>query len=374
MARPQQTLKQLFDRAARRLGLDRKTVTEYVALQRSQLAIDAKLAPAAGRVGLVGCGRQGRAIAGAVKKLPGWSVTDACDVRADAAASLNDLWPDARPHTSIDALLAHELDVVVIATTAASHFALTRAAIERGARAILVEKPLTNRLADADQLVELAARRDCTIAVNHTRRYMLAGAIPGLKRLLQSNVVGAPRSAYFLHGRAGFANMGSHLFDVARWLFDSDIATLRADLDASVDPDPRARASTDATGRCEARLANGVRIHVDLSGDLGLRQQSFVIACEDGRIEVDERLGTLRLVGNGLRVWESGYAFRGQLDAGVGRALVELANGKPPRCSLADGRAAIEAAIACHVSSRRQGAWVELPLTGAVREETFEFV
>ena len=117
-----------------------------------------------------------------------------------------------------------------------------------------------------------------------------------------------------------------------------------------------------------------MRIHVDLSGDLGLRQQSFVIACEDGRIEVDNGSGRCGSSAMGSGSGNRATRFAGSSMPASGARSSRLGSGKPPRCTLADGRAAVEAAIACHVSSRNNGAWVELPLTGAVREETFEFV
>jgi predicted dehydrogenase len=167
--------------------------------------------------------------------------------------------------------------------------------------------------------------------------------------------------------------IGTHLFDLVRWLFDSEIVRLRAELDDNLDPRHRGTEFQDRTGRCEARLDNGVRVTMDLSGDIPRRQLWFVIGCEEGRLEVDERLGKVRLVGAGNRDWETDYVFPGTLDLGVARALFELVRGDRPRCDMRDGTAALEAAVACQLSAREQGRWVDLPLAGEIRTEEFPF-
>jgi hypothetical protein len=88
---------------------------------------------------------------------------------------------------------------------------------------------------------------------------------------------------------------------------------------------------------------------------------------------VDERLGRVRLVGTGGRAWEAEYISPDVLELGVAAALNDLQGGSPPRATLADGRAALEAAIACQVSAREGGRWVDLPLTGEVSKERFAF-
>ena len=104
-----------------------------------------------------------------------------------------------------------------------------------------------------------------------------------------------------------------------------------------------------------------------------IKHSFFVIFGEYGRIEVDERLGRMRLVGSGGRVWEEGYLEPGTFSLGVATALFELQEGKKPRCTLADGRAALEAAIACQLSARQGDQWVALPLNGDIYHETFPF-
>lgn len=363
----------ILKRASRLAGLQRHRISEYAALQRQRVAIQARLDSGPGVVGLIGCGAQGRVINTAISRLPKWEIGALFDVRVDAATELGAQWPNALVHENLDefARAVSSLDVVVISTTASSRFELAKTVIDNGARAVFLEKPVTASLVDADRLVQLAQQSGCRVAVNHTRRYL--DSVAGVKRVLDSGAIGEPRAIHFVAGRAGFAMIGTHLLDLARQLLESDVLRVRSRLDESLDPTPRGPQFRDPTGYAEASMSNGCRVTLDLSDDLNLRQLFYVVACGEGRLEIDERLGHLRLIGRGQHVWTTDYALPGTLDAGISRALVELKANKVPRCDVTDGRAALEAVVACHQSHREGGDWVSLPISGDVREETFPF-
>lgn len=355
-----------------KLGVDGASARTFLALKRSQLRVDSTLAGGTGRVAIVGCGGQGGAIAASVGRLSGWSVTQLVDLDRDRAQRLADrLAGGAVVHESVKALLQEEFDVVAVATTAPSHFGVAAELIEAGVPAVLLEKPVTTSVRSAQDLLRLEAGGSTRIAVDHTRRYMPAAA--GIRRILDSGSLGAPRAIYVIGGTAGLAMMGTHYVDLARWLAASDVVRVRATLDDLSDPNSRGSQFHDPVGRVEAVLANGVRLILDQSAGLRLKQSAFTVLCEDGRLEVDERVGSIRLVGAGQRVWQSPYAHKGAVLDGVARALLELSVGEPARCTLADGAAALEAVIACHESARHDGAWVAVPVAGAIRDEEFRF-
>lgn len=72
--------------------------------------------------------------------------------------------------TSLAKALLEKPDLVAITTPSGSHYELARQALLAGAH-LLVEKPLTLSLAQADELLELAARKGQKIAVGHIYRY-----------------------------------------------------------------------------------------------------------------------------------------------------------------------------------------------------------
>jgi predicted dehydrogenase len=55
-------------------------------------------------------------------------------------------------------------------TPVSTHYALAKAALARG-KHVLVEKPMTERVAEAEELIDLAARNGCVLMVDHTFVY-----------------------------------------------------------------------------------------------------------------------------------------------------------------------------------------------------------
>ena len=67
--------------------------------------------------------------------------------------------------------LAHEnVDLVVIASPNDSHFSLARAALQAG-KHVVVDKPFTTTVAEAQELSALAEAQDCLLSVFHNRRW-----------------------------------------------------------------------------------------------------------------------------------------------------------------------------------------------------------
>lgn len=71
-----------------------------------------------------------------------------------------------------------EVDAVVVATSTSSHFETTSAALEMG-RHVLVEKPLTGKVGEAELLVERATAANRVLHVGQVERFN-----PALRRLL----------------------------------------------------------------------------------------------------------------------------------------------------------------------------------------------
>jgi predicted dehydrogenase len=132
------------------------------------------------RLAVIGIGHLGRHHARIAAALDGVEFVAAVDLKEDRAAA-------AVAGTSARALtnaadLHGSVDAVVVAVPTADHLAVARPFLERGVH-VLVEKPMTSSLADADALIELAARGGATLAVGHTERFNPAvqAALPVLK-------------------------------------------------------------------------------------------------------------------------------------------------------------------------------------------------
>ena len=80
-----------------------------------------------------------------------------------------------------------EIDAVAIITPVWTHFELAKAALENG-KHIFVEKPFTSTSAQAEELINLAARKNLKIMVDHT--FLFTGAVRKIKQLLQESILG----------------------------------------------------------------------------------------------------------------------------------------------------------------------------------------
>jgi predicted dehydrogenase len=139
-------------------------------------------------VGVIGCGYWGpnllRNLAENEKAELHWI----CDLDSRRTAAMGRRYPAAQLTSDAKLLLADpSLDAVVIATPVGTHFAFAQAALEAG-KHVLVEKPLTASVPEAEQLVALAERQGLTLMVDHT--FVYTGAVRKIKEMVTSGELG----------------------------------------------------------------------------------------------------------------------------------------------------------------------------------------
>lgn len=119
------------------------------------------------QVGVVGVGRLGSAHARILGEIPGCHLLGVADADPERAR-------EVAHRLSVPALepsrLAEACDALVVAVTTSAHHAIARMALEAGCH-VLVEKPLTPTLAEADDLIALADQRGLFLAVGHVERF-----------------------------------------------------------------------------------------------------------------------------------------------------------------------------------------------------------
>jgi predicted dehydrogenase len=114
-------------------------------------------------------------------------VTHIADLSPERRWEAHRAHPSTQVTASIDDVLASDVDALVIATPISTHYALARAALERG-KHVLVEKPLADSAAHAEALAAVARARGLVLMVGHT--YMYSPAVEELRRLVQSGSLG----------------------------------------------------------------------------------------------------------------------------------------------------------------------------------------
>lgn len=367
-------LKALLKQVLRRLKVLKEERNESLALKRFQLSVSNKLQSGEGRVYLVGCGTMGGQIAQAVRALDGWELPAVYDPREENALKIKNRWfPETDVKESLAALLSEipADGILAIASTADSHVEIAKMALDLGIKKIFLEKPIGTSLSSARELWQNVEAAQAVMLVDHIRRWV--PSVEGVKRLINSGIIGQVHSLHYNFGRAGMAMIGTHLFDFVRWLFDGEILSVKAHLDHVERPSWRGSQFVDHSGRVELKMDKNIWITLDLSDNMPLQQDFFVIYGATGRLEVDQRNETIRMVATAGRTWEEHYAWHHMIQVGLSRALIEINNSKPARCGPQDGYKALEAAIACYHSHRNQNAWTDLPLNGTIVEEVFPF-
>ena len=84
-------------------------------------------------------------------------------------------------------LKSSTIDVVAVVTPVWTHYELTKAALENG-KHVFVEKPFTSTPQQAEELIELAARKNLKIMVDHT--FLFSGAVRKIREIIDSGTLG----------------------------------------------------------------------------------------------------------------------------------------------------------------------------------------
>jgi predicted dehydrogenase len=79
------------------------------------------------------------------------------------------------------------IDVVAVVTPVWTHFELAKAALENG-KHIFIEKPFTCSSAQAEELIELADRKNLRVMVDHT--FLFTGAVKKIRQLVDEGALG----------------------------------------------------------------------------------------------------------------------------------------------------------------------------------------
>ncbi len=138
------------------------------------------------RVGLIGFGLAGQAFhAPVIRGVEGMEL--ACILERHGSKS-KERYPEVRVARTLDEMLSDKsINLCVVATPNDSHFSYAKACLEAD-RDVVVDKPLTPTLAEAEQLVRLAASRGRLISVYQDRRY--DGAFLTVKKLINTGLLG----------------------------------------------------------------------------------------------------------------------------------------------------------------------------------------
>ncbi len=139
-------------------------------------------------VGVIGLGYWGPNLLRNFYAHPDLTVLLAADRREPARAAAARRYPSVRyVADAVEVIDDPALDVVVIATPVQTHHALAKRALLAG-KHVWVEKPLTDNVAEARELVALADDRDLVLMTDHT--FIYTPAVEKLKDVILRGEIG----------------------------------------------------------------------------------------------------------------------------------------------------------------------------------------
>jgi predicted dehydrogenase len=122
-----------------------------------------------------------------------YSVNDCCiklvaESRLDRLENLSKVFPAIERKSNADDLIYDPaIDAVIIATPVSTHFTLAKKALLAG-KHVLMEKPMTASVLEAEILINLAAQKNLLLMVDHT--FLYTGAVEKMKQLVDSDELG----------------------------------------------------------------------------------------------------------------------------------------------------------------------------------------
>ncbi|MGO9008524.1 MAG: Gfo/Idh/MocA family protein [Bryobacteraceae bacterium] len=140
------------------------------------------------RVGIIGYGYWGPQIARNFSGREDCKVSVICDKSPAAQRRIQHAYPNVHATCDVsEVLCSPHIDAVAVITPVWTHFELAKTALENG-KHVFVEKPFTSTAAQAEQLIELAAKKHLTIMVDHT--FLFTGAVKRIWQLIEDGTLG----------------------------------------------------------------------------------------------------------------------------------------------------------------------------------------
>jgi predicted dehydrogenase len=87
----------------------------------------------------------------------------------------------------VDLVSSRDIDAIAVISPVWTHYELAKAALENG-KHVFVEKPFTRTVAEAEELIEIAQKRNLTIMVDHT--FLFTGAVRKIRQLVDDGTLG----------------------------------------------------------------------------------------------------------------------------------------------------------------------------------------
>lgn len=161
-------------------------------------------------VAQIGCGYWGPNVLRSFTAQPDCWVKFVAEINTERQEYVRANFPRSEVVLDINPVLTDpEIDAVIVATPAASHYLIAKRFLESG-KHVFVEKPLATSTKEADELVSIAAANKRILMVGHT--FLYNAAVRYAKKLLDDGGLG---QLYYIYSQR--LNLGQVRTDVNAW-------------------------------------------------------------------------------------------------------------------------------------------------------------
>src|SRR5215472_8321652 len=193
------------------------------------------------RFRIIGWGYWGPKLARNLDSLPQARVTIVADQDVNRLVSLAINQPSLKTTTLAEDVFRSDVDAVVIVTPVRTHYQLAKAALLHG-KHVLVEKPLTADVAEAEELVTLATQQQRILMVGHTFEYN--PAVNELRKLVRGGELGKiycieaerVKLGLFRHDTNVIWDLAPHDISILLYLLDNKLTNMKVQAHAHVQP------------------------------------------------------------------------------------------------------------------------------------------
>lgn len=140
------------------------------------------------RVGVIGYGYWGPNIVRNLQGIEKCQLQVVCDKSPESLQRARKAYPSL--HVTADTsevLQSSEIDMIAVITPVWTHYELAKAALLNG-KHVFVEKPFTSNSQQAEELIELAERKNLKIMVDHT--FLFTSAVQKIRQLVDDGSLG----------------------------------------------------------------------------------------------------------------------------------------------------------------------------------------
>jgi predicted dehydrogenase len=139
-------------------------------------------------VGIIGYGYWGPNLVRNFSLAANCNVFAVADPRFDRLLQLGKLYSGIKGFKEAEDLInCAQIDAVIIATPVSTHFELAEQALLQG-KHVLLEKPMTTSIIEAEILINLAKQKNLLLMVDHT--FLYTGAVTKMKHLIDGGELG----------------------------------------------------------------------------------------------------------------------------------------------------------------------------------------